>query len=213
MGLPVGWSATVLVAVILINIVLVAILILRPGLTATRAGKILAFLSLFLLPVLAGWAGVSEHVERSKTMAFCLSCHVMEDYGKSLYVDDRSHVPAVHFQNNLLPRDRACFTCHTDYTLYGGLNSKLRGLRHVYVQYLGTVPQQVKLYRPYHNRECLHCHNGARSFEESPTHNQNPEVMASIRSNQLSCLGCHDTVHNVENLGKATFWSAGSKRR
>ncbi len=200
------WSEAVLVALILTNVGVLAFLGARSGATATRAGKILAFMALFLLPLLAGSAGFSEHLERSKTIAFCLSCHVMEDYGRSLLIDDRSHIPAVHFQNNLIPRDRACYTCHTDYTMFGGFRAKLRGLRHVYVQYLGHVPARLKLYRPYHNRECLYCHSGARSFEEAATHNQSRETMARIRSNQLSCLSCHDTVHDVENLKKATFW-------
>ena len=65
----------------------------------------------------------------------------MHDFGQSLYVDDPSYIPAKHFQNNLVPRDRACYTCHTDYTMFGTMHSKLRGLRHVYVQYLGKIPR------------------------------------------------------------------------
>ena len=130
----------------------------------------------------------------------------MESYGRSLLIDDRSHVPAIHFQNYLVPREVACYTCHTDYTLYGGFTSKLRGLRHLYVQYLGTLPEQMELYSPYNNRECLHCHDGSRSFEEHPIHNADSDMMEAIRSNQLSCIGCHDLVHDVENLDAATFW-------
>ncbi len=116
----------------------------------------------------------------------------------------------MHFQNHLVPQDRACFSCHTDYTMYGGFSAKLRGLRHVYVQYLGTVPQTVKLYTPYNNRECLHCHAGARSFEEGATHTADAETFARIKSNQLSCTssGCHELVHNVVGLKDAKFWKA-----
>jgi len=199
-------SSPLLGLLILGTAILVLLLALRPGITEARGGKILAFVALFLLPLLAGYGGVSAHLERSKRTEFCLSCHAMEKYGKSLWIDDRSHIPAVHFQNNFVPRGAACYTCHTDYTLYGGVNSKLRGLRHLYVQYLGTIPEQIELYNQYNNRECLHCHSGARSFEESPTHNLDSETMASIRSNQLSCTGCHDVVHDVQNLDGATFW-------
>ena len=204
---PTGFVSTALLGyLLLVTAVLVILLVLRPGLTETRGGKILAFLSLFLLPLLAGYGGVSAHLDHSKKTEFCLSCHVMEKYGKSLLIDDRSHVPAVHFQNNLVPREAACYTCHTDYTLYGGINSKLRGLRHLYVQYLGTLPEQIKLYSPYNNRECLYCHGSARSFEESATHNLDSETMVLIRSNQLSCTGCHDLAHDVDSLENATFW-------
>jgi cytochrome c-type protein NapC len=137
----------------------------------------------------------------------------MEDYGRSLKIDDRSFIPAVHFQNNLVPRDRACFTCHTDYAMYGDLRSKVRGLRHVAVQYLGTPPETLKLYTPYNNRECLHCHLGSRSFEEGATHNQDPNTLPQTKANQLSCLssGCHNQTHNVKNLKELKFWSEEAK--
>src|SRR4030095_4090029 len=98
-------NTTILVSVILFSIVLIACLVLRPSITATRGGKMLAFVALLIFPVLAGGMGMKRHIERSKSTNFCLSCHVMEDYGKSLHVDDRSFVPATHFQHNPLPRD------------------------------------------------------------------------------------------------------------
>src|SRR5262249_55534335 len=150
------------------------------------------------------------HLEQSKRTEFCLSCHVMSDHGRSLYIDDRSFLPASHFQNHRIPADEACYTCHTDYSMYGPISAKLRGLRHVYVQYLGKVPQpsEIKLYRSFNNRECLHCHDGARSFEEGAVHSAAPEIMASIKSNETSCLtsGCHDHVHDVGHLSERKFW-------
>ena len=134
----------------------------------------------------------------------------MADHGKSLYNDDPSFLPARHFQNNSVPRDHACYTCHTDYTMFGTINSKLRGLRHLWVQYAGTIPQpkEIRLYTPYNNRECLHCHLGARKFEEASPHKKAPDLLAKVKSNQLSCMsaGCHEFVHDVANLKDATFW-------
>ena len=138
----------------------------------------------------------------------------MHDFGQSLYVDDPSYIPARHFQNNLVPRDHACYTCHTDYTMFGTMHSKFRGLRHLYVQYLGhpPAPADIKLYTPFNNRECLHCHAGMRAFEEHPKHDKTPEMMAKINSNQMSCMTskCHDTVHDVGTLKDANFWKAGN---
>ena len=201
-------STSILITLIVISFVLIIDLILRPSITAHRSGKILAFVALCILPLLVGFLGVSEHLERSKKTEFCLSCHVMEDYGKSLLVDDKECVPANHFQNNRIPRNKACFTCHTDYTMYGDLNAKIRGLKHLYVQYVGTIPDTIKLYSPYNNRECLHCHEGARSFEGSTHHRENAEMLASIKSNQLSCTssGCHDVIHNVHELRDVELW-------
>lgn len=204
---------TIVVAVIVFSILLIAWLTIRPSITGTRGGKMLAFVALLIFPILAGGMGVNEHIHHSKTTNFCLSCHVMEDYGKSLHVDDRSFVPAIHFQNNLVPRDNACFTCHTDYTMFGDANAKLRGLKHVYAYYIGKPSNPIKLYTPYNNRECLHCHLGARSFEESEAHSKDAEIMARMKNNQLGCTtsGCHNIVHNVQQLKEATFWKEAGK--
>jgi cytochrome c-type protein NapC len=200
--------ATIIFTLISLAIILIALLVIWPSITATRGGKILAFLALFLLPVLCAAVGVAEHLERSKQTQFCLSCHIMEPYGKSLYVDDLTYLAAAHFQNHRVPPDEACYTCHTDYVLYGGFKAKLRGLRHVYVQYLGTPAKLIHLYSPYNNRECLHCHAGARSFEEAAVHNADPELLPKVKANKLSCLssGCHEIAHNVAHLDHVKFW-------
>ena len=199
---------TILLILIGLSIVLITILVFRPSVSATRGGKILAFVALFILPIVCAAMGTSEHMQRSKQTQFCLSCHIMEPYGKSLHVDDTSYLAAAHFQNHRVPPDQACYTCHTDYVLYGSLKTKLRGLRHVYVQYLGTPRTPIRLYHPYHNRECLHCHAGARSFEEGVMHNADPQTLPAVKANKLSCLssGCHEVVHNVAQLDKVKFW-------
>ncbi|HEX5760608.1 MAG TPA: NapC/NirT family cytochrome c [Thermoanaerobaculia bacterium] len=187
----------------LVTVALAALVALRPALTAARGGKVLAFLALLVLPLAMTALGVSAHVERSKSTEFCLSCHVMEPYGESLRVDDASFVPASHFQNNRVPREQACFTCHTDYTMFGDAKAKLRGLRHVYVYYLAGAPEKISLYEPYNNRECLHCHAGARKFEESELH---VEIRDELRTNRTSCLECHDVVHEVDELTGKPLW-------
>ena len=191
-----------------LSVLLAGLIAFRADLTRAPGGRILAFIALFLLPVVAIAAGLSKQLERSKSTQFCLSCHVMEDYGKSLLVDDKSYIPAAHFQNNRVPREQACYTCHSDYTMYGGLTAKMRGLRHVYIQYLGKPRDPIRLYEPYNNRECLHCHLGARSFEEGAVHSADPDLLPAVKANKVSCLssGCHDVVHNVEQLSNVKFW-------
>jgi len=190
-------------AIVLVTIALIALVVLRSSLIEARGGRVLAFLALCILPLLMSALGVAAQVEHSKSTKFCLSCHVMEPYGRSLHVDDASWVPAQHYQNNRVPRGEACFTCHTNYTLFGDFKAKLRGLRHVYVNYIGTIPRQIKLYDPYNNRECLHCHAGARTFEESDLHK---EIRAELAKNATSCLECHDTIHNVHGLAGVKMW-------
>ena len=197
------YSVEGIVAIVVVTIALIALVILRPSLIEMRGGRILAFLAFCALPLLLSAFGVSAQVEQSKSTQFCLSCHVMEPYGRSLRVDDASYVPAQHFQNKRIPRDEACFTCHTNYTMFGDYKAKLRGLRHVYVNYIGTIPKEIKLYEPYNNRECLHCHGGARSFEESDLHK---EIRPDLAANKTSCLECHDTIHNAHGLAGVKLW-------
>jgi cytochrome c-type protein NapC len=185
-------------------IVLLLAILLWPSITVTKGGKILAFMGFFVLPVFCGLWGASEHFERSKQTSFCLSCHVMEPWGQSLYVDDTNHIPAAHFQNHRIPTDEACYTCHTDYAMYGTIRVKLHGLKHVYVQYLGTPMNPIHLYEPFDNGTCLHCHSGARSFENDV----HMAMVDQLKSNQVSCIssGCHDVVHDVATLSQFKTW-------
>lgn len=201
---------TLVIPCIVLTIGLSLLVGFRANLTRSREGKVLAFAALFILPVLSVWGGFSEHMERAQSRTFCVSCHVMEDYGRSLTIDDPSYIPARHFQNRLIPREQVCFTCHTTYTMFGDYSAKLRGVRHLYVQYLGSVPkpEAIKLYDPYNNRECLHCHQGARTFEENTAHNKVPDLLIRVKSNQLSCTssGCHEFIHDVGTLKDAKLW-------
>jgi cytochrome c-type protein NapC len=131
----------------------------------------------------------------------------MIPYGQSLYVDDPGHIPAQHFQNHRVPADMACYSCHADYTIYGPLKDKLQGLKRIYVQYVSTAPDPaaIRIAGGFKNAQCLHCHLGARSFEENPVH---AAMMDSLKSEQVSCLGsgCHDTAHDVVNVSHLKMW-------
>lgn len=201
-------TAGLIIGIVLFSVILIGILVARPAVTMSRGGKMLAFVALFVLPIFSGLLGFASEMERSKTTAFCLSCHTMEAYGKSLYVDDPTHIPAAHYQNHRVPKDQACYSCHTQYAMFGTLKVKLYGLKHVLIYYLGKppAPEDIKLYEPYNNRECLHCHAGARSFEEGAMHNADPATLPAIKSNQLSCLSCHDVAHDIAHLKDAKFW-------
>src|ERR1700732_5222521 len=96
-----------LLLLIAVTAVLIGVLVLRPNITATQGGKVLAFFVLFLLPLICLGMGTSYHIDRSKRTEFCLSCHEMQPYGKSLLVDDPAHLPAAHFQNHRVPPEEA----------------------------------------------------------------------------------------------------------
>ncbi|HXW62442.1 MAG TPA: NapC/NirT family cytochrome c [Candidatus Acidoferrales bacterium] len=198
--------AGLIVALVVLTIVLAAVFFLRPSITAGATGKALAFVSLCVLPALCIAGGLSTHMQRGEETKFCISCHSMANYGKSLYIDDPNYVPAQHFQNHRVPADTACFSCHADYTIYGPLKDKLRGVTRIYVQYLSTPPEKIQIPGGYQNRQCLRCHLGARDFEANPVH---ASIMDSLTSNQLSCLSCHSMIHDASEVDHLKMWSPG----
>ena len=187
---------------------LLLLLVVRPAITRSTEGKVLAAVALFVAPGIAAYGGASEHMDRSRSTQYCLSCHVMSDYGRSMRVDDPEFLAATHFQNGLVPPDRACYSCHSEYGWSGDFRAKARGFKHVMKTYFGTVPDTIRISRRYRSRECLRCHLGSRSFEESITHLGGPVPMPSIKSGKVSCLksGCHDIVHQVHELDQMAFW-------
>ncbi|MEO7795136.1 MAG: NapC/NirT family cytochrome c [Thermoanaerobaculia bacterium] len=195
--------APLLTVLAIVAILLVLLIVRKPEITTGPGGKAIAFVAFFLLPGLVTGLGLTRHIEHSKRTEFCLSCHIMEPYGRSLLADDPESLVAAHFQNGRIPRDKACFTCHTSYTMFGDTKAKLKGLKHVYINYIGTVPAKIELYEKYNNRECLHCHAATRSYEENEMHADDLEGLAS---GETSCLECHSTVHDVENVAGKKLW-------
>lgn len=192
-----------LTLLVVITAALIAAVVSLPRLLERRSGKALAFVALFVLPLVVTGMGFATHLEHAKSTEFCVSCHVMEPYGTSLHFADLDYLPANHFQNHLVPRDTACFTCHTQYTMFGDVHAKIGGLKHLWVYYTGQTPETIELYQPYHNRECLHCHGGSRSFVEGDFHS---DMLDELRSNETSCLECHEFVHDAAAAGDHELW-------
>lgn len=129
---------------------------------------------------------------------FCGSCHVMHPYlddMKNLHSDT---LVAKHFRERWIPTDQ-CYTCHTNYGIFGPVQSKVRGLRHLWAYYAtppsAEVARPISLYEPFPDANCLACHAGARHMEESPTHQLVSEAM---RSGEVSCIACHKSVHKMK---------------
>jgi cytochrome c-type protein NapC len=195
-------------AIFALLIALGAVVAARLGighLVATRWGRRSLVLVAALLPVAATTGALRAGVKESSQTRFCLSCHEMRDYGKSLFVDDRKSLPAVHYQNRLIDRDTACYSCHTDYALFGDVKAKVNGLKHVWVHYLRKVPDKIELYQPYANANCLHCHEDARRFVEAAPHQP---VIDRVRAGELKCMGCHNVDHDLKAVGARHFWQA-----
>ena len=193
-----------------LTVALIAVFVFRRK-SADQPGKSQHFWPYSACPLRG--MGASSELLHAKSTKFVFRV-IMEPYGQASLVDDPTHLAAAHFQNHRVSPDEACYTCHTNYAMFGGIKAKLGGLKHIYVYYLGTPPspENIKLYEPYNNRECLHCHAGARSFEEGAVHTADPELLPALRTNKVSCIssGCHEIVHDVKDLKNAKFWNGGS---
>jgi nitrate/TMAO reductase-like tetraheme cytochrome c subunit len=195
-------SQLVLYVQIAFAALLLLLLILRPEIFRSLEGKVLGLAALFLAPAVALYGGYSTHVEHAATTGYCLSCHVMSDYGKSLQAQDAASLPASHFQNHLVPADGACVSCHSNYGLSGDLRAKVRATRYVFETYFGSVPAKIRMASRYRNRDCLRCHLGARSFENAEAHRGPPVSLAAIKAGKTSCMrsGCHELVHKLRDM-------------
>jgi len=202
--------SAILAGLVLVALLVIARVLTRPAVLNEVGGRALAFIGFFVLPLLISAGGTSEHLERAKTTEFCLSCHEMQAHGNSLMVENGDHLPAAHFQNRRIPRDQACYTCHTSYALFGDTGAKLKGLMHTWVHFVREEipPEELTLYEPYQNRECLHCHEGARSFVENDMH---VDLLTELYAGELSCLDCHGTIHDIANADDKPLWQPLAK--
>jgi nitrate/TMAO reductase-like tetraheme cytochrome c subunit len=190
---------TVLAVLALVAILLLVILIryLRtPSSGLARALSVVAMGALPAVWLLGMLAYADTHMHK---LSFCASCHEMHPYVRSLESDDDDSLPAIHYRNNLVPRETACYTCHTNPGLLGYADAKLRGLHDVRVHYFGTAPEELELVAPYRNAVCLQCHGEAENFLEGMGHQYPDTLIEELKAEEMSCLDCHDVGHILED--------------
>jgi cytochrome c-type protein NapC len=175
------------------------------SLAGQTVGRIVLLVGLVALPLLLSVGNISYGFHQSSTTAFCLSCHEMKDYGKSLFVDNRQALAAVHYQNRLVDRETVCYSCHKDYAMFGDVTAKLNGLRHVWAHYIAGVPKKIELYQPYPNSNCLHCHDDARRFVDGVAHRP---ILPALYAGTTSCLSCHRIAHDMAKVDADELWQA-----
>ena len=129
----------------------------------------------------------------------------MEPYGRSLLIDSADHLPAQHSQNARVDGEFSCFVCHTNYTMFGDIQSKITGVRHVWINYLVRFPRSFRSISPI--RTASVCIATARPvFFNEGLHG---EMRAELDSNDVSCLECHTSVHDVAHLDTLEMWEGG----
>jgi len=198
---PHGWIGTtnewirgIGIVFALLNLaLLVAIWIqLRRGKVST-VSKALLFGAILVLPVVIVFLATANGMRESMTVEACGACHVMDGHVKDLQNPASDSLAAVHFKNRYI-QENHCYTCHSDYGMYGSVSAKLDGLGHVWHNMTGHYPKPIKIAHPYSNLRCLSCHGEAKNFLAKHEKEEIPKLMAGTDS----CLDCHGPAHKPE---------------
>ena len=181
------------------NLVLLALIwrmVRRQGVTA--ASKALLFGAILVVPVVVVFLATAHGMQESMTVEACGACHVMEGHEADLRNPASDSLAAVHYKNRYIQTDH-CYTCHSDYGMFGTVKAKFEGLGHVYHNLAGNYPKPIKIRNPYSNVRCLSCHGGAQNFLAKHEKEQIPKLLTSVDS----CLDCHGPAHKAEEPAPA----------
>ena len=132
-------------------------------------------------------------ISDAKAVSFCDSCHVMKAYVADLENPDSEQLAALHYQFRWIA-DHQCYTCHSDYGLFGGIDAKIAGLWHTWYNFVAGYELPLKIRGTYDNQRCLFCHGPVKAYREVPEHARNA---AAIASSAKSCVdgNCHVRPH------------------
>jgi cytochrome c nitrite reductase small subunit len=158
----------------------------------TGRRKLLLLVVLVLVPGLLSLVTAMLSFSNAKTVDFCSSCHVMGPWHEDMMNPESESLASMHFQRRWIQKDQ-CYTCHADYDFLGPMTAKIKGMRHVMAWYVG-YDENIQLYEPFPNANCMQCHGDAALFLESPSHDL---MMEEILSGEESCVDCHEVIHDI----------------
>jgi nitrate/TMAO reductase-like tetraheme cytochrome c subunit len=198
---PKGWIGTtsqwlqgVGLVFAVLNIVLVVVvwrLIRRRG--VNTVSKSLLFGSILVLPIVVTFLATAHGMQQSMKTEACGHCHVMASHVEDLKNPKSDSLAAVHYKNRYI-QENHCYTCHSDYGMYGTVGAKLEGLGHTVRNITGNYEFPLKVRVPYSNVRCLSCHGGAANFLAKHEKDQIQNLMLG----KDSCLDCHGPAHPPE---------------
>lgn len=198
------WAGTITTILsILILLIIFSTIIFRKKINPITA-NFLRFVSLSALPVFLFLFGSFATFEGSKKVEFCQSCHsAMNLYVSDLKEKGSETLASIHYNNRYI-QEGQCYECHVNYGLFGTIQGKIVGLKHLYHWVTNSETangkKQIKLYNAYQNELCLRCHAGSQRFieVEDGVHLTNGKEMLEKDSSGapvLSCLECHGPAH------------------
>lgn len=171
-------------------------LVRRPHLD--RMTKMLLLVGLGLLPGVVSLTGNIASFEYTMSRPFCGSCHVMGPYLRDAEDPSSTSLAATHSRNGKFG-ENSCYTCHSDYQMFGAITTKLNGMRHLWAyvtEYASTGPDgeggpPIHMFKPFDNDRCMQCHS-TRGKTYLDRHGDDVEA---IRAGDVRCIDCHDEVH------------------
>ena len=205
-GSAVDWatSITTSIGILILVIVIFTVIFERRRLTPSIT-NLLRFTGLCVLPIFMMFFGSFATFEGSKEVEFCHSCHTaMDPYVDDMRNKESKTLASLHYNNRYIQVEH-CYQCHADYGVWGTIQAKATGLRHLYywVTNADTArgKKQIKLYGSYRNDLCLHCHAGSQKFlkAEGGLHRDMAAdfLVKDTKTGEpkTSCLDCHGPAH------------------
>ena len=202
---PLAWFS--IVTAVLAAVIALWFLIARPLLTI--GVKIALFFGIAVLPISSATSGNLVGFSTSTERKFCASCHVMEPWTEDSADPTSSSLASVHARNGSFGK-KSCYTCHTDYGMFGTVTTKLSGMNHllVYFTAFSNTPidealRTIEIYKPFQNRACIQCHSTRTpAWDNVRDHRGATE---EVRSGEVSCAseGCHGPAHPFSKAARA----------
>lgn len=178
-----------------VTVSLAGIALVRGHLPAALASP-----ALLLLPIFSYVLGDLKLLEASKSVAFCGSCHeTMGPVVEAMRTDEDS-LAGIHYRLGAVSWETACYQCHSGYGIWGGVNAKVAGFRHMAHTVTGRYEFPLEHRGDFDVNACLDCHAQAVGFREVASH-RNPATQDALLTGAMKCAGmCHAPAHPPEAL-------------
>ena len=164
----------------------------------TGTSKAMLFGAILVLPVMVVFLATAHGMDESMKVEACGACHAMDGHVADLRNPKSDSLAATHYKNRYIQGDQ-CYTCHSDYGMFGTVSAKLEGLGHVYHNITDSYEKPIKIRKPFSNVRCFGCHYGAANFVAKHDKDEIPNLV----SGKDSCLDCHGPAHHAEGAAPA----------
>lgn len=165
-----------------------------------RLPEALASSLLILLPAFTYVLADLHVLEESKSVAFCGSCHETMSPVVQAMRTDKETLSASHYQMGAVSYSNACYECHSGYGIWGGVNAKMAGVKHMLHTVTGNYEFPLKHHGTFDIDSCLSCHATAVPFRKVETH-RDEAIQQALLSGEMTCTGvCHPAAHPPDAL-------------